>query len=251
MRYFAELAYNGTTYSGWQKQPNALTVQEDVEKALSTVLRTPIEVVGCGRTDSSVHAKQYFLHFDFEGEFPKGFVNRLNKFLYPAVSIRRIFEVAETAHARFDATSRSYEYHIDFHTNPFREHTIYAYPFAAKLDLEKMQAAASLLLNYKEFFPFCKSKSDVKTMLCDLTRAEWIYDEKQQHYIFYISANRFLRGMVRLIVGMCLHVGIGKVKLEDVKEALENQTRLNKSYSAPPHGLFLTDIRYPFLEEEV
>jgi tRNA pseudouridine38-40 synthase len=245
-RYFAELSYLGTHFSGWQKQPKSTSVQEVIEKAISKILRTKTEVVGCGRTDAGVHAKQYFLHFDFEGDFPEGFVNRLNKVLPKDIAFKKIVEMESPAHARFDATHRAYEYHIGFHKNPFTANTAFHFPFAKQLDREKLQEAAKLLLNYEEFFPFCKSNSDAKTMKCDLQRAEWVFDDEKDQMVFYIAANRFLRGMVRLIVGMCLNVSLGKISLEQVKETLDNQTRLSKSYSVPPQGLFLTAIRYPF-----
>jgi len=246
LRYFSELAYKGTNYCGWQRQPNGITVQETIEKAFSTILRTPITVHGCGRTDTGVHASQFFIHFDFEGVFPKGFVWRLNKFLPNDILIKSIFEVAPESSTRFDAYHRSYEYHISFQKALFNEETVFHFPFAKKLDFEKMQQAAALLLNYGAFFPFCKTKSDAKTMLCDMKRAEWVIDEKAGRMTFHISANRFLRGMVRLIVGMCLNVGLGKIEIEDVKEAMDKQVRLKKDLSVEAKGLFLTEIRYPF-----
>jgi len=245
-RYFAELSYLGTRYSGWQKQPKAVSIQEVIEQKISKILRTEIEVVGCGRTDAGVHAKQYFLHFDYEKELPNGFINRLNKMLPKDIAFKKVAEVEPNAHARFDANHRAYEYHVGFYKNPFTTNTAFHFPFAEKLDLEKLQEAADLLLSYEAFFPFCKSNSDVKTMNCDLKRAEWIFDAEKEALVFHIAANRFLRGMVRLIVGMCLNVGLGKISIEQVKSALDTQTRLSNSYSVPPQGLFLTDIRYPF-----
>lgn len=247
MRYFSELAYNGTNYFGWQIQPKQLSVQEKLEDAFSTLLQTKIQVVGCGRTDTGVHASQFFLHFDFPEDLPGDLLSRINKFLPKDIAIRRIFEVSKDAHARFDAFHRSYEYHLVFHKNPFEVNTAYFFPQAHQLDVQKMQDAAALLLNYEAFFPFCKTRSDAKTMDCEMKRAEWVLDEKAEKLVFHISANRFLRGMVRLIVGMCLNVGLGKLDLQIVKEALDNQTRIEKSLSAPAHGLFLTEIRYPFL----
>ena len=248
MRYFAELAYKGTNYCGWQTQPNSPSVQETIETAFSTILRSTIKIYGCGRTDTGVHATQFFIHFDFDSSFPKGFVSRINKFLPADIAIKRIFDVAQEAHARFDAYHRSYEYHISFQKDPIQIDTIYYYPFAKQLDIAKMQQAASLLLTYKEFFPFCKSNSDANTMKCDLSRAEWVLDESRGRLIFYIAANRFLRGMVRLIVGMCFNIGLGKITLSDVKKAMDQQIRLKKDLSAAAHGLFLTEIKYPFLD---
>lgn len=247
MRFFVELAYNGTRYSGWQRQPNATTVQSTLENAFSTILRSPIEVTGCGRTDTGVHAKQYFMHFDAPEELPKHFLDRLNKFLPAAIAIQRIFEVDKDAHARFDAYHRSYEYHLVLSKNPFEKETAYFFPFGQHLNIEKMNEAAQLLLDYKEFFPFCKTNTEVKTMICDLKRSEWVVDEASGKLIYHVSANRFLRGMIRLIVGMCLNVGVGKIELADVQQAMKQQTRLAKSWSVPPQGLFLCDIRYPFL----
>ena len=244
MRYFAELAYKGTAYFGWQRQPEQISVQEQIENALSTILNLQIPIVGCGRTDTGVHASQYFIHFDFEGDFPQEFVRRLNKFLPPDIVIYRIFPVAADAHARYDATRRAYEYHLSYQKDPFSIDTNYFFPFAHQLDLFKLQEGANLLLQYEDFFPFCKSRTDVKTMKCELFRSEWEIQEGKK-LIFHIAANRFLRGMVRLIVGMCLKVGLGKVKLEEVQQAMEQQTRLERSWSVPPEGLFLTEVVYP------
>lgn len=247
MRYFAALAYNGTRYAGWQIQPNAVSVQSTLQQALSTILETEIELVGCGRTDTGVHASQYYAHFDFDGAFPKAFLHRINKLLPDDIVIYNIFEVEPNTHARFDAYKRSYEYHVTFIKNPFSIHTTYHYPYTQRPDFDKMQAAAQLLLAYREFQPFCKSNHDAKTLQCDLTRSEW--QQVDEHTLtFHISANRFLRGMVRLIVGMCLNVGLDKVSLDEVKDALDQQILLKKSWSVPPEGLFLTEVRYPFLD---
>ncbi|MFT4761314.1 MAG: tRNA pseudouridine38-40 synthase [Paraglaciecola sp.] len=245
MRFFVELAYNGTPFSGWQRQPNAATVQSTLEDAFSMILRSPIQVTGCGRTDTGVHAKQYFMHFDFLEDFPKHFLDRLNKVLPFEIAIRRIFEVKKDTHARFDAYHRSYEYHLVLTKNPFDKQTTYFFPFEQSLDIDKMNAAAKLLLNYNEFFPFCKTNTEVKTMICDLKRSEWVVEVQTGKLIYHVSSNRFLRGMIRLIVGMCLNVGTGKIELKEVQEAMEQQTRLDKSWSVPPQGLFLCDIRYP------
>lgn len=248
MRFFASLSYNGKAYSGWQRQPNAFSVQECIEQVLSKILRTKIEVAGCGRTDTGVHASKYYLHFDFEAELPNGILKRINKMLPPDIAFFHFYKMYESAHTRFDATKRSYEYHFIAHKNPFFKETAYAYPFYHKLDREKLKAAAALLLEYSSFATFCKSKSDAKTMDCQLFRSEWEFDDQKQRMIYHISANRFLRGMVRLIVGMQLNVGLGKVSLETVKEALDKQVILEKSLSAPPHGLFLSEVKYEGLD---
>lgn len=250
MRYFAEIAYNGAHYFGWQRQPNDISVQEQLETSFSTILRTPIDILGCGRTDTGVHARQYYFHFDYDGEFPEHFVRRLNKFLPPDIAVYRIFPVAADAHARFDAYYRAYAYIIDFQKNPFAQQTTYHYPYPDRPELEKLQAAAALLLEFDEFFPFCKTHHDARTLRCELHRSDWEWRPEQQRLIYHIAANRFLRGMVRLIVGMCINVGLGKLSLDTVRAALEQQQTLERSTSAPPQGLFLTEVRYPNIEPQ-
>lgn len=242
MRYFIELAYKGTKYCGYQKQLNGTSVQGTIEEAISTILNTPTPVVGCGRTDAGVHASQYYLHFETEKELPAAFLNRLNKFLPKDIAFKRLFPVNEDIHARFSATKRSYEYYVDFHKSPFRNETAFFYYAAPNLDFSKLNQAATLLLKYQEFKPFCKSNADNKTNICHLYHASW---ELEEHgLVFYISANRFLRGMVRLIVGTCLLIAEGKMDLEDLKVALDQQIPLKKSWSVPPQGLFLSEILY-------
>ncbi len=245
MRYFLHLAYNGTRYYGWQRQPNAVSVQETLEDALSTILNSPVEITGCGRTDTGVHARQYYAHFDFEGDFPEAFLRRLNKFLPPEIAVYELLPVAEDAHARYDAIHRAYEYHLTFSKDPFRVETRYFYPFPVRLQLDAMNEAAALLLEYDHFFTFCKSDTDVRTMRCDLRRSEWL--PVAGGLVYHIAADRFLRGMVRLIVGMCLHVGSGKTRLEEVRWAMDHQERLPQAQSAPPQGLFLTEVKYPYI----
>lgn len=249
MRYFLEFAYNGTRYCGYQEQPNGDSVQAAVEKALGTLLRVPTKIVGCGRTDAGVHALQYYAHFDAEAiPSAEDFIYKLNSIIGQEIVFYRLLAVHDTAHARFDATSRSYQYVIDLVRNPFEQETAYYCRYGDRLDIDKMQAAAQLLLNYKDFTTFCKSKTDTKTKLCDLRRSDWEWDEKEQRLIYRVTANRFLRGMIRLIVGMCLNVGKGKVSLEEVKMALEQQKMLPNALSAPAQGLFLMDIVYDYMD---
>ena len=243
MRYFVELAYLGKQFHGWQKQPNGISVQSELENAFSTILNHPIQVVGCGRTDAGVHATQYYLHFDFDQELPDHLQNRLNKFLPEDISIHRIFPVDAQAHARFDANYRSYAYYIHFRKNPFLKDTSLFLYNGQQLDGALLKDSARLLLDYQEFFPFCKSGHDAKTLICELYQSNWEFTG--QGLIYRIAANRFLRGMVRLIVGMSLNVGLGKLPLKAVEAALQNQTRLPKSWSVEPQGLFLTQVKYP------
>lgn len=242
MRYFAELSYNGTPFSGWQRQPKQESVQGCIEEAFTTILREPTTVVGCGRTDTGVHARQYVLHFDTPEKLHEKFLYRLNKYLPPEIAFHRIYEVAPNAHARYDATYRSYTYYVTLDKNPFARETRYHFPFVAQLDLKKMEEVTHLLRSYDAFFPFCKTNNDLKNYNCQLYDCKWTF--LSDDYYFHIAANRFLRGMVRLIVGMCLNVGLGKVSLLEVHEALEQQTRLAMSWSVPPQGLFLEEVRY-------
>jgi tRNA pseudouridine38-40 synthase len=244
-RYFLELAYNGTRLSGWQRQHNAPSVQATIEDALRLILRQPLlEIVGCGRTDTGVHAAQYFAHFDFEGEFPASFLERANKLVGLDIYLIQLHAVEPEAHARFDAVRRSYIYFLSFHKNPFSRETEWHFPHAQQLNREKMQETADLLRGYSEFAPFCKTNSDAQTMLCDISEAAWIFTNAGA--IFTISSNRFLRGMVRLVVGACVNAGLGQISMADVKQALDAQTPLVKSYSVPPTGLFLSRIDYGF-----
>lgn len=248
MRYFTELVYNGSTFKGYQIQPDVPTVQQALEDTLGLVLQQPIAVVGCGRTDTGVHAEQYFIHWNYEGELPPHLLFRLNRLLAPHIALRRLIPVAPDAHARFDARSRSYRYELSTQPQPFRQDTCFVCPRAAKADQAAMQATAELLLHYSAFAPFCKTKHGAKTYLCDVTQAEWQFEGSEFH--FHITANRFLRGMVRLIVGTCLEVGWGRMQLAEVQRALEQQSPLPRPYSAPAEGLFLSRIRYDFIEEK-
>ncbi len=242
-RYVLELAYNGTAYAGWQRQPNALTVEEAIDTALSLILSEKIKIVGCGRTDTGVHASYYVAHFDFGGALPPALFRRLNRFLPEDISILGIYQVPADFHARFHATGRGYTYRIALHKDPFRQNTVASLPQMKDLDQRLMQEAATLLLDYPAFAPFCKTNSDAFTMNCTLTEARWDFDAAE--WTFHISANRFLRGMVRLIVGMCLRVGEGKLTLEQLRTAMDKQERLPKPWSAPASGLFLSAVEYP------
>lgn len=242
-RYVLELSYNGTNYAGWQRQPNAMTVEEAIDSALSLILAEKIKIVGCGRTDTGVHASYYVAHFDFSGELPPAIFRRLNRFLEDDIAILGLYRVPEDFHARFHATGRGYTYRIALHKDPFRQNTVASLPQMKGIDQTLMQQAASLLLGYSAFAPFCKTNSDAFTMNCTLTEARW--DFADDEWTFHISANRFLRGMVRLIVGMCIRVGEGKLSLEQLTLAMDKQERLPKPWSAPASGLFLSAVDYP------
>lgn len=245
MRYFLTLSYRGTRYAGWQIQPNAPTVQAILEAALSTILREKIEITGCGRTDTGVHARYYVAHFEAENVLPPTFLNGLNSLLPEDVAVYQCRPVDSGAHARFDAFERSYEYHVSLRKDPFSTETAWHYPMFAKLEFEKMQEMAALLPRYTAFFPFCKSDSGLDHYRCELKAAFWEPRPEEHRWIFHITANRFLRGMVRLIVGASIQVGRGQLQVADIQSALEEQKPLKKSLSAPPQGLFLTEVKYP------
>ncbi|MCK8521717.1 tRNA pseudouridine(38-40) synthase TruA [Aquimarina sp. D1M17] len=242
MRYFLELSYKGTPYHGWQRQPNAISVQEVVENSLSTLLREELAVVGAGRTDTGVHAKQIMAHFDFEKRIDcSQLTYKLNSILPPEVAVKNVRRVRPETHARFDALSRSYEYYVVTAKDPFSLDQ--AYYYKKTLDLDQMNEAAKLLLNYTNFKCFSKSKTDVKTYNCTITNAMW--EEIENGFVFKISANRFLRNMVRAIVGTLIEIGEHKLTKEDIQRIVESEDRGEAGYSVPAHGLYLTQVEYP------
>ena len=246
MRYFLTLSYKGTHFAGWQVQPTAPSVQATLEAALETILREKTPVTGCGRTDAGVHARYFVAHFDAKSDLPPTLLNSLNSLLPEDIAIHHIRVVAEDSHARFDAFERAYEYHISLKKDPFSTQTAWHYPMYVHLNFEKMQEMTAILLHFSDFFPFCKTNSNVEHYRCALKQAIWEKQPEQEQWIFHIRANRFLRGMVRLMVGASIQVGRGQLDISQVEEALQKQIALPKSLSVPPHGLFLTDVKYPF-----
>lgn len=242
MKYFIKLAYKGTDFHGWQSQPNADSVQERIEKALEVLLRKPTEIVGCGRTDTGVHAKMYFAHFETETALiASEFSYKLNALLPKSISVYEVFQVSDTAHARFDAVSRSYEYHILLENNPFEWDTTWQLSHRT-FDLNLMNEAAQKLLLHSDFKAFSKSKTDVKNYFCTITEAYWSLD--QNRLVFHITANRFLRNMVRAIVGTLLEVGEGKLSVSGFEQVILSQNRSEAGLSVPAKGLFLSNIVY-------
>lgn len=241
MRYFIEFSYNGKAYFGWQSQPHSISIQEVMEKSLSIFLRKTISVTGAGRTDTGVHARQMFAHFDYDGVIIPNFIQRLNAFLPKDISIHHIYRVKQEAHARFDALQRSYEYHISPKKNPFL--VDFAYSFGGKLNLDLMNKACEILLQNNDFQCFAKSKTDVKTYICCIKEA--YFKQKDDLLIFHISADRFLRNMVRAIVGTLLDVGQNKISLSDFQNIIDSKNRSNAGFSVPAHALYLTKVVYP------
>lgn len=242
-RYFIYLAYNGTNYCGWQNQPNAISIQQKMEEALYTLFRKPTPITGAGRTDAGVHARFMVAHFDWEGEpvdLP-ALTEKLNCLLPKDIAVSKIAPVSPQANARFSALSRTYKYYINKDKDPF------TYPFhyrlTSLLDFGKMNEAAAMLFEVEDFTSFSKSHTDVATNNCTIMQAEWSREDST--WVFTIRANRFLRNMVRAIVGTLLEVGRGKLSLDDFRQVIESKDRRNAGASVPGKALFLTGIEYP------
>ena len=241
-RYFIEIMFDGTAYHGWQVQPNSSTVQQQINQAISIILGENINIVGAGRTDTGVHAKQMFAHFDSLVSFEvKDLVYKLNSFLKNDISVLRVFEVDDSAHSRFDAISRKYEYLIHFNKNPFLINK--SWHFQRELDIDLMNDASKLLLNYTDFTSFSKLHTQTKTNNCSVMMAIW--EIVNDTLIFSIEADRFLRNMVRAIVGTLVAVGEKKISIEEFVEIIENKNRSKAGASVPAYGLYLVSIKYP------
>jgi len=243
-RYFVYLSYNGKNYCGWQVQPNGVTIQQKLEEALSILLREKISVVGAGRTDSGVHASYMVAHFDSEAEIDRPFLcKKLNRILPEDIFISKILEVVPDAHARFDAISRTYKYYVRTQKDPFGEAFTYRLPFS--VDYELMNEAAKILFDYEDFTSFSKLHTDTKTNNCRILYAKW-EQVNDTTWVFTIQADRFLRNMVRAIVGTLLEVGRGKITINDFRKIIEEKNRNKAGTSVPAHALFLVDIMYPY-----
>jgi len=245
MRYFLQLSYNGNAYHGWQIQPNAVSVQEIMNERLSLLLKTNIMLTGCGRTDTGVHAREFFAHFDFPETWSQqectqlGY--KLDKFLPYDIAVYKVFQVKDAAHARFSAASRTYNYLISLQKDPFMD--LFAYHFSIPLDLEAMNHCAKILLEYKDFACFSKVDNDSMTTDCILKEISWTQHNNQ--LIFSIKANRFLRNMVRAIVGTLMDIGRGRYGEEKLREILGSGNRRQAGESVPAHGLYLQKVEYP------
>lgn len=242
MRYFIEFSYNGTDFHGSQTQPNGNTVQAEMEAAFATILREPVSLTFAGRTDAGVHAEKMVAHFDWEKTLPANFGARLNNLLPPTIAISNVYRVTDDAHARFDATARTYHYRIITRKDPFLyvTHT----RVAPGLDLEAMNKAARHLLGKQDFASFCRTHTDVRTTICDVREAKWVQESETEAY-FFITADRFLRNMVRAVVGTLFEVGRGKMTEEQFADIIASHDRCKAGHSAPAEGLSLVEIIYP------
>jgi len=255
-RYFLEVAYKGTAYSGFQSQENANTIQAEIEKAFETLRREKVIMTGSSRTDAGVHALQNFFHFDYilPGNLLKGveieseahFVYRMNAILPHDIVIKSLKAVTNEAHCRFDAISREYNYYIYRDKDPFLKETAFYFPY--KLDIEKMQQAAAIVMEYSDFTSFSKRNTQVKTFICKVTESKWSQDNNC--LVYNVKANRFLRGMVRALSATMLKVGRGKITLGEFRAIIEAKDCTKASFSVPPHGLFLMRVEYPLIGTE-
>lgn len=265
MRYFIHLSYDGTRFHGWQIQPNGISVEGEIERCLSVILRTPIDIIGAGRTDAGVHARHMAAHFDIgaeemskvsadlvadnpdRGEGCSLEMNgtqlayKLNRMLPPDISIQRIERVDDDLHARFSAVSRTYHYYLHERKDPFKR--AYSYECHFSLDFNAMNAAAKVMMEYDDFACFCKSHTDVKTTICSISEAEWVHQSDGSWY-FRVTANRFLRNMVRAIVGALVEVGRGKMSIDDFRAVIEGKKRTRAGESMPGNALFLEEVKY-------
>ncbi|HQX97768.1 MAG: tRNA pseudouridine(38-40) synthase TruA [Chitinophagaceae bacterium] len=239
-RYFLELAYKGTNYSGFQSQINANTVQAEVENAFETFQREKIIMTGSSRTDAGVHALQNYFHFDFEGTMPKDFVYKFNAILPSDIVVKNIMQVNPEAHCRFDAVTREYNYYIYRQKDPFLKETAFYFPY--KLDIDLMQQAAAIVKEYTDFTSFSKRNTQVKTFICQIQESNWLFQDKT--LIYNVKSNRFLRGMVRALTATMLKIGRDKLSLQQFRHIIEAKDCTKASFAVPAHGLFLIKVNY-------
>jgi len=244
MRFAVRLSFNGSSYFGWQSQHGGNTVQDIIENTIEKRYGQYFPITGCCRTDSGVHASDFVFHFDSVNDIREDFIYRMNKMLPDRIVLKSIYLVEDSFHSRFDAISRSYTYHISASKNVFNSEFSYYFPTIENADFNLMQQACEIIRNSSEFFPFCKSKSDVSTMKCNIMEIGWNKNTEESNYYFRIVSDRFLRGMVRMIVGACLNIGLKKIEIDDLEYSLKNQIILKKSWSVPAHGLFLDGVKY-------
>jgi len=240
-RYFLEVSYKGTNYSGFQTQKNANSIQAEVEKAFLVLQKQDIVLTGSSRTDTGVHALQNFFHFDFENELHPQFIYKVNAILPADIVVKKVFPVPADAHCRFDALSREYKYFIYRHKDPFLKDRAFYFPY--KLDIKKLQDAAEIVKDYHDFTSFSKRNTQVKSFICEVQESEWYFDNGS--LIYKVRANRFLRGMVRALTATMLRIGRGIINVDEFRHIIESRNCMLASFAVPPHGLFLTSVEMP------
>ena len=241
MRYFLEVAYKGTNYSGFQSQKNANTIQAEIQKAFRIILKKELELTGSSRTDAGVHAYQNYFHFDLESDLSPRLLYNLNAILPNDISVKNLLKVKDNAHCRFDAVSREYKYHIYQKKDPFLTDKAFYFPY--RLDMEAMQKAAVTIKEYSDFTSFSKRNTQVKSFVCEIQESKWIVEEGC--LIYNVKANRFLRGMVRALTATMLNLGRGKMDITAFRKIIESKDCTVANFSAPAHGLFLTEVCFP------
>jgi len=241
MRYFLEVSYKGTNYSGFQSQKNANTIQAEIQKAFKTILKKELELTGSSRTDAGVHAYQNYFHFDLESELSSQLLYNLNAILPNDISVKNLLKVKDHAHCRFDAVSRDYKYHIYQKKDPFLTDKAFYFPYT--LDTEAMQKAAIVIKEYSDFTSFSKRNTQVKSFICDIIESKWVLQD--ECLIYNVKANRFLRGMVRALTATMLNLGRRKIDLATFRRIIETKDCTLANFSAPAHGLFLTEVSFP------
>ena len=240
-RYFLEVSYKGTNYSGFQTQKNANSIQAEVEKAFLILQRQGVVLTGSSRTDTGVHALQNFFHFDFEKELHPQFIYKVNSILPSDIVVKKVYPVPADAHCRFDAISREYKYFIYRHKDPFLKDRAFYFPY--RLDIKKLMDAADILKLYHDFTSFSKRNTQVKSFICEVHKSEWYFDN--DCLVYNVRANRFLRGMVRALTATMLRIGRGIIDLDEFKKIIESKNCMAASFAVPPHGLFLTSVEMP------
>ncbi len=241
MRYFLEVAYKGTNYSGFQSQKNANTIQAEIQKSFKTILKKELELTGSSRTDAGVHAYQNYFHFDVESELSSQLLYNLNAVLPNDIAIKDLLKVKDDGHCRFDAISREYKYHIYQRKNPFLTDKAFYFPY--RLDFDLMQRAASIVTEYTDFTSFSKRNTQVKSFVCDIKESKWVVHG--DHVLYHVKANRFLRGMVRALTATMLKLGRGKIDLVTFKSIIEAKDCSVANFAVPAHGLFLSEVCFP------
>jgi tRNA pseudouridine38-40 synthase len=240
MRYFLEVSYKGTNYSGFQSQENANTIQAEIEKAFDILQRDAVKMTGSSRTDTGVHALQNFFHFDYNGDINPHFVYKMNAILPGDIVVKQLKVVEDEAHCRFDATGREYKYFIYRHKDPFLKDRAFFFPY--KLDEVKMRQAAAIVMEYRDFTSFSKRNTQVKTFMCRVEQSDWAWED--DCLVYHVRADRFLRGMVRALTATMLKIGRGAMSLDEFRTIIEAKDCTRASFAVPPHGLFLVAVRY-------
>jgi tRNA pseudouridine38-40 synthase len=240
MRYFLEVSYKGTSYSGFQSQENANTIQAEMEKAFDILQRDTVKMTGSSRTDAGVHALQNFFHFDYNGEINPHFIYKMNAILPGDIVVKQLKVVGDEAHCRFDAVGREYKYFIYRHKDPFLKDRAFFFPY--KLDTDKMREAAAMVKEYRDFTSFSKRNTQVKTFMCRIEESDWVWED--DCLVYHVRADRFLRGMVRALTATMLKIGRGKMSLDEFRGIIEAKDCTRASFAVPAHGLFLVAVRY-------